>query len=77
MKEEPVKEEAKTNEKVIVEEKVESPIVEVTPDQEDELGKTIEFTEYPKKVTEEKATPTDLKKESTSLKEVEDLFDDE
>ncbi len=72
-----VKEEEKDKVKVNEKVKVESPIVEVTPDQEDELGKTIEFTEYPKKVEEKKDTPTDLKKESAVLKEVEDLFDDE
>lgn len=62
---------------VVEEEKIETPMVEVSPDQDDELGKTIEFTEEAKKLEDKKSTPSDLKKESAILKEVEDLFDDE
>jgi len=80
------KEKETKNEK-IEEEKVETPIIEVPSDDDDELGKTIEFTERPTKLEEKKEipkiqevkkeTPTNLKKESAILKEVEDLFDDE
>jgi len=73
-KERTIKKESKAKK---IEEKVETPMVEVSSNQDDELGKTIEIKEEIQKVEKKQETPTNLKQESAILKEVEDLFDDE